>query len=77
MKLIGGLGKTVEIDEKKFSTRKYTTGILVDGVLGGICRERNECILVPASSRDWATLIPILFGKIAPGTSIMSNYWKV
>ena len=75
---IGGPGKIVEIDESKFGRRKYHRGRVVEGqwVFGGICRETKECFVVPVSSRDKATLLPIIQDRILPGTCVMSELWR-
>jgi len=46
--IIGGEGKTVEIDEAKIGHRKYNRGRLLKGqwVFGGIERERWQIFLV-------------------------------
>ena len=50
----GGGGGTEEVDEAKFGKRKYQSGRLVEGqwLLGGICRETRQVLLVPVDSRD-------------------------
>ena len=77
---IGGVGKTVEIDESKFGKRKYHRGRIVEGqwVLGGVCREDNTIFLVPIpdNKRDRQTLEPLLIKHIAPGTTIISDCWR-
>ena len=77
---IGGVGKTVEIDESKFGKRKYHKGRFVEGqwVFGGICRETKEIFLValPNNKRDRRTLEPIILAHILPGTTVISDCWK-
>ena len=73
-KKIGGVGKTVEIDESKFGKRKYGKGRIRSRrnawVLGGICREDGDLFLVecPGNKRNRATLIPIILQHVEVGT---------
>jgi transposase-like protein len=75
---LGGIGKTVEIDESKFGKRKYHRGRKVDGqwVLGFIERESGRVVLQAVETRDKATLLPIIKRWIKPGTTIISDLWK-
>lgn len=76
--LIGGPGKTVEIDESKFGKRKYNVGRVIEGqwVFGGFCRESKDLFFVPVEKRDSATLITIIKDYVRPGTTIISDCWK-
>ena len=69
--LIGGAGKTVEIDESKFGKMKYQRGRYIEGqwIFGGICHETKACFLVPVERRDKDTLLPIIRTHILPGTT--------
>ncbi|CAI6373204.1 unnamed protein product [Macrosiphum euphorbiae] len=51
---IGGEGKVIEIDESKFSKRKYHGDHRVEGqwVFGGVELETGRCFLVPVEHRD-------------------------
>ncbi|XP_022174514.1 uncharacterized protein LOC111036697 [Myzus persicae] len=75
---IGGIGKTVEIDESKFGRRKYHCGHRVEGqwIFGGIERESGLCFLVPVERRDKVTLLSLIKDWILPGTCIISDCWK-
>ena len=74
---IGGVGKVVEIDESLFVKRKYNVGRFssYQWVFGGKERGSKNCFLVPVASRDKATLIMIIFERIAPGTIIARDFW--
>ena len=79
--VIGGVGFTVEIDERKFFCRKYGRGrILVsqqDGwVFGGICRETKDVFMVIVPDRTRITLYHYIKKHILPGTTIMSDEWR-
>lgn len=78
-KKIGGEGKVVEIDESKFGRRKYHRGHRVEGqwVFGGIERQSGNCFLVPVEKRDSETLLTVIKDWILPGTTIISDCWKV
>ena len=80
---IGGIGKTVEIDETLVAKRKYHRGRLVEQVwvFGGVERsdvsgqvpKKSFAIIVPDRSRE--TLIPLIIRYIDPGTRIISDGW--
>jgi hypothetical protein len=78
---IGGDGLHVEIAESHLWTRKYHRGrVLVSEqswVFGGICRETNECFILPVQDRKGETLWPIIRQKIAPGSVILSDEARV
>lgn len=75
---VGGVGKTVQIDESKFGKRKYHRGHHVEGqwVFGGIEDGSRKCFLVAVEKRDEATLLPIIKQHVLPGTTIVSDCWK-
>lgn len=64
-KLVGN-GNVVQIDESKFSKRKYLCGHRVEG----------HCFLVAVEKREEQTLLPIIQKWIEPGTVIVSDCWK-
>ena len=76
--LIGGEGKTVEIDETLISKRKYHRGRMLTQVwvFGGICRETGEIFMRVVDDRTAPTLIDAIQQCIAPGTKIISDQWK-
>ena len=75
---IGGPGCIVEIDESKFGKSKYNRGRHRPGqwVFGGIDRASSACFLVSVDRRDSATLIPIIYRYVRPGSTIISDEWK-
>lgn len=77
-KPIGGVGRTVELDESKFGKRKYHRGKRVEGqwVFGGFERETGRCFMVPVERRDVDTLIPLIEEWVLPGTTIITDFWK-
>ena len=79
MVCVGGVNKIVEIDESKFGKRKYHRGHRVEGqwVFGGVERDSGRCFLIPVEKRDKETLLNIIKEWIAPGTTIISDCWKV
>ena len=76
--LIGGEGKTVEIDETLVSKRKYHRGRMLSQiwVFGGICRETGEIFMRVVDDRTAPTLLDAIYHCIAPGTKIISDQWK-
>jgi len=76
---LGGYGHTVEIDESKFGKRKHHRGHRVEGqwVFGGYERETGNCFMIPVENRTANTLLKIIKDWIKPGTTIISDCWKV
>ena len=74
---IGGVGRTVEIDESAFVRRKYNVGrqVRTQWVFGGLDTTTNEGFLVAVNKRDAATLLPIIQNYIRPGTTVVSDLW--
>ena len=77
--ILGGPGKTVQIDEAIIRKRKYNRGqrkeqIWVFGAVEDDKNDRNVFLsLVP--DRRANTLIPLIVKHIRPGTSILSDEW--
>ncbi|XP_071482493.1 uncharacterized protein [Diadema antillarum] len=73
----GGNPIIVEVDESKYSHRKYHRGQWREGhwVLGAIKRRSNRCVLREVESRDRETLEPIIQEWCLPGTHIMTDGW--
>jgi hypothetical protein len=67
---VGGPNKTVEIDESKFSKRKYNRSHPVKGqwVFGGVERESGKTFLVPVPDRTTDTLMAVIDAWIEPST---------
>jgi hypothetical protein len=73
---LGDPGKTVEIDESCFGSRKYNRGRLRNTawVFGGVkCQSRTFLVTVPDRSAD--TLMNINHTRIEPGTTIITDCW--
>ena len=75
--VIGGVGRTVEIDESAFVKRKHNVGreVRTQWVFGGIDTTTHEGFLVAVPQRDAATLLPILQQYVRPGTTVISDFW--
>ena len=75
---IGGPGDIIEIDETVVSRRKYNRGRLVktQWLFGGISRQTKRCFMVEVEDRSAATLLPIIFENVKPGSTILSDEWK-
>ena len=76
---IGGPGRRVQIDESKIGKRKYHRGHYVDEqwVFGGIDEDSRDSFIFCVDKRDQDTLLPIIKRWILPGTTIISDCWKV
>ncbi|XP_066908543.1 uncharacterized protein [Halyomorpha halys] len=77
-KKIGGPEKTVEIGESLFSKSKIQNSRLLSEqwILGGICRETDECFVVAVSDREASTLLQEIENNIEEESTIVSNCWK-
>jgi transposase-like protein len=77
--IVGGDGIIVEVDESKFSKRKYHRGHAVDGawILGGVERTAEKRIfLVQVPDRSASTLLNILAEHIRPRSIVMTDLWR-
>lgn len=75
---IGGIGKTVEVDESAFGKRKYNRGRVskVRWVVGGIDRQNKKCFLKVVDRRDSQTLLSVISENVEPGTTIITDMWR-
>lgn len=77
--MIGGEGRTVEIDESQFYKAKYNVGrrLGTGWFFGGIDRDDiSKIFIVQVPNRKAETLLPIIAQKILPGTTIVSDSWR-
>ena len=77
-KKIGGIGLTIEIDESKFTKRKYNVGRVVRDlwVVGGICRETNDVFFVIVEDRSEETLLEVIMENVELGSTIYTDCWR-
>jgi hypothetical protein len=76
---IGGHNIVVEVDESKFSRRKYNRGHAVDGawILGGVERtDAKRLFLTQVPDRSASTLLDILAKHVHPGSTVMTDLWR-
>ncbi|KAG0438155.1 hypothetical protein DMUE_3263 [Dictyocoela muelleri] len=73
---IGGVGKTVEIDETYITKRKYNKGRNVRKiwVVGGICREDKSVFFHVSKKRNAKRLEDIIYRNVRKGTSIITDH---
>lgn len=76
--MLGGEGRTVEIDEAKIGKRKYNRGRWLDGywIFGGIERESKKIFIVQVKDRTADELCSVIRNWILPGTTIISDMWR-
>jgi len=76
--MIGGPGIVVEIDESKFSKRKYNTGrsLRERWVFGVIERESRRMFFTYVQDRREETLIPIILRRIRQGSVIHCDMFR-
>ena len=77
--VIGGEGRTVEIDESMTAKRRKHNVGRIPGqlyVFGGYDPDSKDGFLVPVPSRNASTLLPIIKNFIRPGTTIISDCWR-
>lgn len=75
---LGGVGKTVEIDETLISRRKYNRGRIIKQtwVFGCFERESRKIFITPVVNRSAETLLGFIKNHIENGTTIISDCWK-
>lgn len=76
---IGGIGKTVEIDETKLFKRKYNEGRIIGlsgWLVGGIERDdKRNMFMVLVQDRTSETLNEIIINHVERGTRIITDCW--
>jgi transposase-like protein len=77
--VIGGPGKTVEVDESLWSKmRKYNVGRIPPvrpWIFGAIERESKQVVLLVLDGRKEEDLIPKIQKHVAPGTTVITDCW--
>ena len=76
--VIGGDGRTVEIDESAFLRKKHNVGreVRTQWVFGGTDTTTHEGFLVAIPQQNAATLLPILQQYVRPGTTVICDLWR-
>ena len=76
--MIGGVGHVVEIDESKFSKRKYNRGrdLRKGWVFGGFDRQTKKCFFEFVEDRTAETLLEIIQRRIVGGSIICSDEFR-
>lgn len=75
---IGGVNHRVQIDESKFSKRKYEVGRVVRSpwIVGGIDMTTKEVFFVETYFRDANTLNNIIINHVEEGSIIHTDCWR-
>jgi len=77
--ILGGVGKTVQIDESVLVRAKYHRGRQLHKkqrwIFGIYDPEKREGYIQLVDKRDAATLLPIIQRIVAPGSTIWSDEW--
>lgn len=81
-KPLGGLNRTVSVDESHLAKRKLCANGQARPVIseqiwvfGGVCHETGEVFMEIVENRSAATLLPLIRKHIAPQTTIHSDKW--
>jgi len=77
--VLSGPGVVVKIDEAKIGRRKYNRGWWVKGnwVFAGTERSSGWCFILRVPNRRSDTFLSVIQNWFRPGTTIMSDCWKV
>ena len=72
---IGGHGKTVQINERKFVKRNYYCGHRVEGqwIFGGIEEDCRKCFILTVGYHSGTTVLPIIKEWIALGNRVIQT----
>lgn len=75
---IGGPGHWVQLDESKFSKRKFEVGRAVRSpwIVGGIDMTTKECFFVETFYRDAETLRSIIMNHVVEGSVLCTDCWR-
>ena len=79
--ILGGPGKTVQLDEAIIRKRKFNRGrskeqIWVFGAVEDDSSPQRKLFLTIVKDRKASTLLPIIQDHIPPGTRILTDEWK-
>ena len=77
-KNIGGQGTIVEVDETIMVKRKSNAGRMLPAVwvVGGICRQTNQCFAKMVPNRTATTLEDVIQEYVKPNTTIHTDMWS-
>ncbi|XP_023227886.1 uncharacterized protein LOC111628347 [Centruroides sculpturatus] len=76
---IGGLNKTVELDETVICKRKYEKGCILKStkwVVGGICKEDNSCFICEVNDKSETTLNSVVPKFVNSDSLVITDEWK-